>query len=124
MKVKCVKFIRPGDENFLTIGKEYLVLELSVRPNESQYRVVSDFGTPILCSIENFTITNQNISKNWIAQSYSNYYFSMSPQRWEDDSLWRDSFWEDYFSDDDAKAKQVFEEEVAKMMKEDEENAR
>ena len=124
MKVKCVKFIRPGDENFLTIGKEYLVLGLSITLNESKYRIISDFGTPILCSIENFTITNQNISKNWIAQSYANNSFSMLPKRWADNSLWQYSFWEDYFSDDDAKAKQVFEEEVAKMMKEDEENAR
>ena len=124
MRVLCMKHVKKSDEWSLTIGKEYLVLEILFIEGEPEYRTICDDGRPFSFSASQFDITDSAIPTNWLAVKTEYGQLWLSPKRWADNSLWQYSFWEDYFSDDDVKAKQVFEEEVAKMMKEDEENAR
>lgn len=117
MKVECIDFTEPGDTNCFTPYKKYLVLELYVTPDGSKYTVIPNFGTPILCSINKFKVIDSRIPRNWIVKDNGNESILLSPYKWIDDSLWRYSFWEDYY-DDDEEAIRVFQEEVDKMMAE------
>lgn len=114
MKIICKKLVNPGDENILTIGKEYLVLEI-LFIEEMEYQIICDDERPITLSINQFEITDGTIPKNWIVSYTKNGQLWISPARWADDSLWQYSFWEDYYGENDEKAKIVFEEEVAIM---------
>ena len=126
MKVICKEKRYPSDEWALTINKEYLVLEIFMIKGVLEYRIIpDDQGTPISSDADQFTISDNRVYSNWVTDfDKKRNEFWISPARWMDNNLWQYSFWEDLCGDEDEKAKQVFEEEVAKMMKEDEENAR
>jgi hypothetical protein len=121
MKVICNALLTPEDKDFLTIGKEYLVLEVLMIENVVKYRINrDDGGTPVAFKAEQFDITDNKIPSSWIIDYTENNQLWIAPQRWLDDSLWQYSFWEDLLSDTSSEAEKVYQEEVQKMLEESE----
>jgi hypothetical protein len=74
MIVRCIRLLNALGEpvrtsKWLTIGKEYLVLEVFVdEQTGSRFRVISDdAGTPILARSSEFEAVSDAIPKCWVA---------------------------------------------------------
>ena len=111
MKVRCTKLINLHGEpvrtsSWLTIGKEYVVLEVFVdHQTGSRFRVISDdAGTPILARSSEFEAVSDEIPKCWVATFGPNW-LAFRP------SSFRGDFWERYF-DGDKGARNEFNEVV------------
>jgi hypothetical protein len=111
MKVRCIRLLNARGEpvrssGWLTIGKEYLVLEVVAdEQNGSRFRVISDNAeTPILARSSEFEAVSDTIPKCWVATFKANWLL-FSP------SAFRGGFWERYF-DGDAAARNEFNEVV------------
>ncbi|MCC8961837.1 hypothetical protein H8A95_05760 [Bradyrhizobium sp. Pear76] len=91
---------------WLTIGKEYLVLEVFVDEQAgSRFRVISDDAdTPILARSSEFEAVSDTIPKCWVVTFKANLLL-FSP------AAFRGDFWERYF-DGDAAARNEFSEVV------------
>jgi hypothetical protein len=111
MKVRCTRLLnshrQPVDNSsWLTIGKEYLVLEVSVSETETRFRVISDnAGTPILAWPSEFEAVSDAIPKCWVA-AFRPGYLTFSPAAFR-----VEGFWERYF-DGDVAARRQFDETV------------
>jgi hypothetical protein len=92
---------------WLTIGKEYLVLEIWVsEQTEPKFRVISDdAGTPVLAWSSEFEATSDAIPKCWVA-AFGSGWLTFSPAAFR-----AQGFWERYFDGDDA-ARREFDETV------------
>jgi hypothetical protein len=112
MIVRCIRLLDARREPvrtspWLTIGKEYLVLEVVVdEQNGSRFRVISDdAGGPILAWSSEFEAVSDAIPKCWVATFKPPDFLVFSP------TAFRGGFWERYF-DDDAGARNEFNEVV------------
>jgi hypothetical protein len=117
VKVRCIKLLDLHGEpvrtsSWLTIGKEYLVLEVFVdEQTGSRFRVISDdAGTPILARSAEFEAVSDAIPTSWVATFGPNW-LAFSP------SAFRGDFWVRYFDGDNA-ARSEFNEAV-KMIEEE-----
>jgi hypothetical protein len=111
MIVRCIRLLNAHGEPvrnsaWLTIGKEYLVLEVVVdEQGGNRFRVVSDdAGTPILARSSEFEAVSDTIPKCRVATFMPNSLF-FSP------AAFRGDFWERYF-DGDAAVRNEFSEVV------------
>jgi hypothetical protein len=120
MIVVCATLINPEDNDVITVGREYMVLQVSCNRYEKedldvQYTIVgNNSSTPLSFRAKDFEIVDNRIPSSWGMKYTKNHQLWIGPIRWMDESLWQDSFWEDYWADDE-KAKKVFEEEVTIM---------
>jgi hypothetical protein len=111
VKVRCTRLLNAHGEpvstsGWLTVGKEYLVLEVAVdKQGGSKFRIISDdAGTPILAFASEFEAISDRIPKCWIA-TFGADWLLFSP------AAFRGGFWERYF-DGDAAARNEFDEVV------------
>jgi hypothetical protein len=117
MKVRCIRLLNAHGEpvrtsGWLTIGKEYLVLEVFVdEQTGSSFRIVSDgAGTPILARPSEFEAVSNTIPKCWVATFGPNW-LAFSP------SAFRGDFWERYFDGNNAALNEF--NEVVKVIEEE-----
>jgi hypothetical protein len=83
--------------SWLTIGKDYLVLEVVAERSETKFRVISDdAGTPILARSSQFEIISEVIPKCWVETSGPGS-LTFSPAAFQETG-----FWERYFDGDKA----------------------
>ena len=100
MIVRCVNIFNEHTKEFqetsrsLTIGKEYIVLEVDVVTSRRvNYRLISDDGhTPALFNSKQFEIVNNKIPSNWIVYQIGEL-LSFTAKSWSELG-----FWEDYFN--------------------------
>jgi hypothetical protein len=121
MKVKCIKIYNEHTKKYedkslsLTIGKEYVVMEVSSRPERATlYRLVSDSQDkmPALYnSIQFETITN-NIPSSWIIKQWHDM-IVFSPALWQ-----KSGFWELCY-DGDPEALEIYKHEARIMLEEE-----
>jgi hypothetical protein len=111
MIVECVALINPDGHKldrsaWLTIGKRYLVLEVSASGNGQDFifRVMSDNGrTPIVVSLEEVTIVSGEIPAGWVGVA-SGGRLKIGPE-----VFMEPGFWENYFNNNVA-AVRTFDE--------------
>ena len=75
---------------WLTVGKEYVV----VGKDDTYFRVVHDFGEPILFERSLFDIIDDRVPEDWIWRYYDDGEFHANPP-----GLGGPGFYEDYFDD-------------------------
>lgn len=97
MKVKCIKIYNEHTKDYenksswLTIGKEYIVLEIEVRQNKTSYLIVSDSNQqPVLQNAIQFKIIGGKIPKNWQVASGEIELFTIGPKDWHKPGFWED----------------------------------
>ena len=124
MKVRCIKLTNAFGEpvldtkgnpaqsdGWLTVGKDYHVLEVLLDSGEWKLRIMNDEGhTPALFPLANFEIVSPRISPTWIVRWGENGYFELTPEAWA-----AHEFWDRYF-DQDSWARRVFEDERNKII--------
>jgi hypothetical protein len=100
MRVRCSRLINALNEpveasRSLTIGKEYVVLEISASVGRQlDLRIIDDTETYSLWSIDLFEVTTPSLPSNWIIK-FDGQRLKLCPSAWA-----RLGFWEDYFNDD------------------------
>lgn len=100
MKVQCIHLVNPisGDPEsrspWLTVGKEYLVLAVSVLPERGvMFRIVADDGhSPMLFKARQFAVTVTDVPSIWKVRGDDDGGLEFGPDPWL-----RPGFWEDYF---------------------------
>ena len=100
MKVKCFKLLdHQGNEklssNSLTLGKEYVVLEIDQAFNKAPfYRLVGDHDdhSPALFDARQFQITSGLIPDSWTIHQVSNTFISQGPKLWQEPGFWEDCY--------------------------------
>ena len=117
MKVRCIRLLNARGEpvrtsGWLTIGKEYVVLEVVVDEQAgSRFRVISDDAdTPVLAQSSQFEAVSDTIPKCWVATFGPNW-LAFSPP------AFLGGFWVRYF-DGDSAARNEFNE-VVKLIEEE-----
>src|SRR6266568_7098315 len=103
MRVKCTAIEKDGSRlvtgstESLAVGREYLVLAISIEfDRESSYQVVSDNeGTPIWKGVSYFEVVDARIPSVWSVFQRRTGGPEIGPVAWY---TWRGrfSFWEDY----------------------------
>ncbi len=97
--------------NHLIVGYYYNVLEVVFHRNIT-FRINTDRDGLASCSIlvlaKDFEIITSNIPENW---SLYKKFARLSPQKWNDMSLWEESFWQDY-AEDLPKALSCYRDEI------------
>jgi len=93
------KYLDFDPVNNLIVDFHYNVLEVFFHRNIS-FRINTDRNGLASCSIivlaKDFEIITSNIPQNWILDKK---FADLSPQKWNDISLWEESFWQDFFED-------------------------
>jgi hypothetical protein len=94
---------------WLTVGKEYLVLEVVVdQQSGSKFRIISDDArTPILAFASEFEAVSDTIPKCWVA-TFGADWLHLSP------AAFQGGFWERYFDGDVATLNEF--DEVVKLI--------
>lgn len=115
MKVSCIKIINPITNEpqtkspYLTLGKEYIVLEVLILPEKDlSYRLIDDDNyTPSIHDSPQFEIVSSHIPSNWVIDQSAPYsrIITLAPKEWN-----IRGFWDDYF-DMKAEALAIFEKE-------------
>lgn len=121
MKVKCINICNERTKEhintspWLTIGKEYLVLEMSVYPGKKiLYRLPSDENnSPVLFDSAQFEVVSGKIPTTWVIDQ-SKYSLTLSPLVWK-----KSGFWEDVFNYEDS-AIEIYKKEARKILEEEE----
>lgn len=121
MKVKCKKIINEHTNReektsyWLTIGKEYIVLEIEIYPEKDIfYRLVGDNDnkTPALYSASQFEVISNKLPVNWnIKLNFGA--ITVGPRPWQEPG-----FWEDFY-DRDPKAVEIYKIEGRKIYEEE-----
>lgn len=117
MKVTCIKLgslptksSSSDHDGWVTLGKEYVVLEIYGRGSSLKFRILGDDGiTPALQSAEQFEITSPEIPPNWIFRMYPDEEWELTPAAWASGE-----FWMAYF-DGDPSAKALFEKVASEL---------
>jgi hypothetical protein len=121
VRVRCVKLIDEESGGqihaspWLSVGKEYLVLEISMSEGESiKFRLLGDKnGTPALHDFSQFELVSHVIPRCWVVVFKPNLYFCLRPSAFA-----QPGFWERYFDGDDA-ARRTFNEVLRGLEEED-----
>lgn len=109
MKVKCTRIVNaagrtvaPGESPWLTPGKTYLVLAISIVPEGVRYRIIADQpDTPALFPADQFEVVDGVLGSAWVF-SIRAAGIEIGPGRWS-----APDFWERYF-DGDPQAIEAF----------------
>ena len=89
---------------WLTVGKIYLVLSLTLSNGRWLVRVKGDSDPGLgLFPMDQFTIVDPRLPKNWIAVWHEKGAFELTTEAWS-----KPSFWEKYYEHDEE-AKRIFE---------------
>ena len=124
MKVKCKNIYNEHTKKFensspwLTIGKEYIVLETEVSPlGKMFYRLIGDNENkmPALYSASQFEITSDLISSIWSIKIVNKSLIIMGPKNWQKDEFW------DACYDHDPEALEIYKREVRIIYEEESE---
>ncbi len=99
MKVKCVKlFDNSGKENkessWLSIGKEYVVLEIESYPGKNiLYRLVGDNEdeSPALYDARQFKIISSVLPSSWTIHQVNNL-IVQGPKSWQKSGFWEECY--------------------------------
>lgn len=123
MKVRCRKLLNIyGEERqesrSLTIGKDYVVLEISCSPKGEIYiRIISDDEyTPALFDITQFDVISNKLPSNWVVVQNEYGEILFRPESWS-----RFGFWEDFFDRELPEVIEAFRKEVEIMYHEEHE---
>jgi len=105
MRIKCKKILIDNPESnpplkqtdWLTVGKEYVVLTVYKSRNEISYHIESDYNDePVIVDAEQFQVLTNYIPSNWEikVKDYENgtYYLKLAPRAWNEADF---DFWED-----------------------------
>lgn len=104
MKVKCIKIYNGYKKQFvnssdwITIGKEYIVLEIDIsikqKGGEVSYRMLNDnpSNEPALFQAFQFELVSEKISSNWKVFQFKDDSILFRPAVWH-----RQGFWEDFY---------------------------
>jgi len=115
MKVKCIKIYNSHRKKFeatspwITIGKEYIVLEVSVNPGrEIYYRLVGDNldESPGLYDAIQFEVTSNKIPSTWKIRQSSNVELDLGPEPWQIRGFWEDCY------NSDSKSLEIYRREA------------
>lgn len=122
MKVKYVgvynsiKNSRRSSSERLTIGKEYVVMELlsSVQKGVS-YRLIGDNqdGSPAVFSAIEFEIISNSVAKNWVLTIKKNGLIINGPAAWREPEFWEKCY------DGDTMALEIYKQEARIIMSEE-----
>ena len=127
MKVKCINIYNEhtkkheNSSHFLTIGKEYIVLEIScsvkANSNNIAYRLVGDdpSKSPAIFNAKQFEIISNTQPKNWITTIGKNGFIEIGPKSWQTPNFWESCY------DLDKDALEIYKREAQIIY--DEENA-
>ena len=123
MRVRCTRLLaglgKPElHSGWLTVGREYTVLELSMIPAEGtgrsavELRVEADDASiPALFDSASFEVIDGRLPPNWRALISADGRIGFSPGAWQ-----RQGFWEDFFDQTaEALATYRFERDVMRM---------
>lgn len=122
MKVKCKNIYNEHTKKFedtspwLTIGKEYIVLEAEVSLLEKTfYRLIGDNENkmPALYSSSQFELVDGGIPKNWEISQLSDGSLIFGPRAWQPSGFWEKCY------DHEPEALEVYKRE-AKIIYEEE----
>lgn len=121
MRAKCINIYNEHTKQYesthhrLTIGKEYVVLEIGIYKNKILYRLIGDGAdqSPILQNASQFEIISGRIPKNWELSQSSSCALMIGPGAWK--SL---GFWESCF-DRDPEALAIYKMETKIIMEEE-----
>lgn len=101
MKVICERIIQEVTKKevdhspFLTVGKEYIVLEIHTDHRGVQdYLIISDDNddVPILTNVSQFRITCNRIPKCWRVFMDLNGKLCFAPEEWRKGDFWEDLY--------------------------------
>lgn len=115
MKVKCVNIYNENEKKYhdtsywLTIGKEYTILEIFIGSNnKTYYRLIGDNpdGLPNLENALQFELITGKIPSNWVVSQPNPDVIVFSPQLWLDPDFWDQCF------DRDPEALKIFAKEA------------
>jgi hypothetical protein len=113
MKVKCNKIYNEHTKNYqetsswLTIGKEYVVLEIEVRQDKVSFLVPSDSNQqPVLQNAIQFEVLNKKIPNNWQIGPATLAIFVISPRAWQEPGFWENCY------DHDPKTLEIYKREA------------
>jgi hypothetical protein len=127
MIVKCLEiynqntkqYVDDLSNSFLTKGFHYNVLEIDYSDNTMRYRLIPDnsgtYNCGILVRSQDFETVSYNIPNNWVSHSIDKDLSCISPDKWVNNSLWHESFFQDYF-DSKTEALLCFKEELKQIM--------
>jgi hypothetical protein len=87
--------VHPG----ITVGNVYIVVGI----DDTNFRIISDFGEPVLYEKEIFDVVDSTIPPQWIRRDYGDGEYFIDPPE-----LSRRGFYEDYF-DGVPDAVEIFE---------------
>ena len=122
MKVKCVKIINKRtkecetESQWLTIGKEYVVLELETCDSkDTLYRLVGDNENkmPALYDSLQFEIVSGKMAKNWEASQVDPGYLVLGPKAWQEPGFWEKCY------DHDPESLEIYKREARIIMEEE-----
>lgn len=123
MKVKCIKFLSPlGDGmeldscTYMTIGKEYIVLGISLEKNARNVYLECDSGQPGYLDIRQFDIVSNYIPSNWVVNYRLNFdALSFYPKSWTENA----NFFEKFINENDPDAVKLYRRERDIIYKEE-----
>lgn len=97
MKVKCISIYNDHTKKYetesywITIGKEYTVLEILICPNGAlEYRMAGDhpLGAPAIYKAFQFEIISKLIPSNWQLGFYGDDLIVVGPKAWNTPGFW------------------------------------
>jgi hypothetical protein len=115
MKVKCIKIYNEHTKQYqdscawLTIGKEYVVLEMMVlQGKDVSYRLVGDNENemPAIYDARQFEIVTNHLPSNWAIQQLPSDRFFFRPISWQQPGFWVNCY------DGDPESLEVYKREA------------
>ncbi|HEY2567136.1 MAG TPA: hypothetical protein VGH95_05480 [Candidatus Aquirickettsiella sp.] len=120
MKVKCITIYNEHtktyekESSWITIGKEYIVLGIEIRPHEVSYLIASDSEQmPILQYATQFEIISGKVPSNWKILPDKFALFSILPSAWCEPGLM------EAFYDQDPEALKIYRREAMLIYQEE-----
>lgn len=122
MKIKCIKIYNEQTKQYqdtsswLTVNKEYVVLEMLIRPErEVSYRLVGDNENqmPAIYDARQFVIVTNTIPSNWTVKQLPSGSFIFSPASWRELGFWERCY------DGDPAALEIYKHEARIIMEEE-----
>lgn len=121
MKVKCKKIINEHTRQeqdtspWLTIGKEYIVLAITMYSNRNLYLLVDDNSnqSPGLHDAKQFEVLSHYVPSNWEMNPGDIEIMTIAPRAWQGPTFWENCY------EGDLKALEIYKRE-AKIIYEEE----
>ena len=118
MRVRCIALLDEvsgtpdAESNWLTIGREYVVLSIHMLPGgKVNFLILSDDNEiPVLLESSQFIITSGALPESWVVAVDLNGCLVFSPAAWL-----RAGFWEDYHNEDQD-AEETFVKYVSEIV--------